>query len=99
MSGIQLVLLINTKNMINKNKVGLVFAVVIGGAHIVWSLLVFLGLGQALLDFIMWVHMINISLTVGPFNLMSSAILIVVTSIIGYLIGIVVATVWEKIHR
>lgn len=84
--------------MTNKNQVGLLFAVIIGGVHIIWSLLVFLGLGQALLDFIMWVHMINISFTVGPFDLMASATLIVVTSIIGYLIGVAVATAWEKIH-
>ncbi len=83
----------------NPNKVGLVFAIVIGGWHFVWSILVATGLGQLLYDFILWAHMIHLAVTIGPFNLVASITLIVVTTIFGYLIGYVASLVWNWMHR
>ncbi len=37
----------------NPNKVGFVFAVVLGGFHFVWALLVLSGLAQPIYDFIL----------------------------------------------
>ena len=42
--------------MTNSYKVGLVFAIILGGWHLVWSILVATGLGQALYDVILWAH-------------------------------------------
>ena len=85
--------------MNSPNKVGLVFAVVLGGWHLVWSILVATGLGQTLYDFILWAHMIHLAVTIGPFNLGASITLIVVTAIFGYLIGYIASLVWNRIHR
>ncbi len=85
--------------MSSPNKVGLVFAVVLGGWHLVWSILVAIGLGQILYDFILWAHMIHLAVTIGPFNLAASITLIVVTAIFGYLIGYIASLVWNRMHR
>jgi hypothetical protein len=47
--------------MADKNKVGLVGAALLGGWHLVWSILVATGIGQALYDFILWAHMIQLT--------------------------------------
>lgn len=82
----------------NTNKVGLVFAALIGGWHVVWSLLVFLGWGQPLVDFVLWAHMISIPYIVGPFNITASVTLVVLTAVFGYVIGCAAALVWKKVH-
>jgi len=58
--------------MSNPNKVGLVFAILLGGWHLVWSLFVATGLGQLLYDFILWAHMIHLAVTIGPFDFTAS---------------------------
>lgn len=82
----------------NKNKVGLVFAALIGGWHVVWSLLVFLGWGQPLMDFIFWAHMIHTPWIIGAFEMSASLALIAFTTVFGYIIGCVAAMAWNKIH-
>ena len=85
--------------MTNSYKVGLVFAIILGGWHLVWSILVATGLGQALYDVILWAHMIHLAVTIGPFDLAASITLIVVTTIVGYIIGYVASWVWNTMHR
>ncbi len=85
--------------MSNSNKVGLVFAILFGGWHLVWSILVATGVGQVLYDFILWAHMIHLAVTIGPFDLTASITLIVVTAILGYVIGYVASLVWNRMHR
>ena len=84
--------------MVNKNKVGLVFGALLGGWHLAWSVLVFLGVAQSLYDFIMWAHMIHVSVTIGPFEFGTAVTLIIITGIIGYVLGYIGAWVWNKVH-
>ncbi len=85
--------------MNNPNKVGLVFAILLGGFHLVWSILVATGVGQALYDFILWAHMIHLAITIGPFDLKAAITLIVVTALFGYVTGYVASLVWNRMHR
>ena len=85
--------------MSNLNKVGLVFAILLGGWHVVWSILVATGLGQILYDFVLWAHMIHLAVTIGPFDLIASVTLILVTTIFGYIIGYIGSIVWNRMHR
>jgi len=81
------------------NKVGLVFAILLGGWHVVWSILVATGLGQILYEFILWAHMIHLAVTIGPFDLRASLTLIVVTAIFGYVTGYIASLAWNRLHR
>lgn len=84
--------------MANPNKVGLVIAVLMGGWHVAWSLLVLIGWAQPILDFIFWAHMIKPVYLVKPFDLTAAVALIVITSVIGYVFGLVGAVIWNRLH-
>lgn len=82
----------------NAHKVGLVFACIIGGWHLVWSALVLAGVGQALINFILWAHMIHLAITIGPFDIAASLTLILVTATFGYAVGGIAAVIWNRVH-
>lgn len=85
--------------MANKNKVGLVFGALLGGWHLVWALLVLSGFAQTIYDFILWAHMIHIPITIGPFDITAAATLVVITAVMGYVMGYVGAWVWNRVYR
>lgn len=70
-----------------------------GGVHLLWSVLVLLGWGQGLLDFVFWAHMVDMQMTVGPFDGTAALTLVVVTSLVGYAAGYAFALLWNKMHR
>jgi hypothetical protein len=83
----------------NANKVGLVIGALIGGWHLLWSLLVLLGWAQRIIDFIFWAHMIKPVYVVKSFNLAATVTLIAITALIGYMFGFVGGVIWNKLHR
>lgn len=83
----------------NPHKVALVFAALMGGWHVVWSVLVVLGWGQPLINFVLWAHMIQVPYVVGPFDLVASVILIVFTAVMGYVGGYLIGLIWNRVHR
>ena len=82
----------------NPIRVGLVVGVVLGLYHAAWSALVALGLAQKLIDCILTLHFLKVPVTVEPFDLMRAAILVGVTFVVGVVIGIVFAIVWNLLH-
>lgn len=84
---------------LNPSKVGLAVGLFLGAYHLVWSILVAIGWGQAILDFVFWAHMIHMAITVGPFDVTATATLIVLTFVVGYVIGFAFAWIWNKLHR
>ncbi len=85
--------------MANPNKVGLVIGALIGGWHLVWSLLVLLGWAQPIIDFIFWAHMIKPVYFVKPFDPVAAVTLIVITAVIGYIFGFLGAVIWNRLQR
>ncbi|MEK7068676.1 MAG: hypothetical protein AAB964_02580 [Patescibacteria group bacterium] len=85
--------------MADKNKAGLVAGALLGGWHVVWSVLVLTGMGQVIYDFVLWAHMLHVPVVVGPFDVGASVTLIVVTAVFGYVLGYVGAWVWNRVHR
>ena len=84
---------------LNVNKVALSLGFFLGGWHLVWSILVMLGWAQGLLNFIFGLHMLSVPVQVLPFNITTSALLIVVTFAVGYMIGRIFATIWNRVHE
>jgi hypothetical protein len=81
------------------NKVGLVFAALIGGWHVMWMLLVLTKTAQPLLNFIFWAHMITPIYIIKPFDPIAAVTLLVMTSVTGYIFGYIGAIIWNKIHQ
>jgi hypothetical protein len=85
--------------LLDKNRAGLVVGAFLGIWHALWALLVWLGWGQRLIDFILWAHMIHVGYLVGPFDPLAAITLIVFTTTFGYVIGIFFAGVWNFLSR
>lgn len=84
---------------IDPAKTALTMGAFVGGLHLVWSILIALGWAQALVDFKLWVHMINVPIVVKSFELSTAVTLVVVTSIVGYIVGHVFARIWNRMHH
>ncbi len=86
-------------NHFNQQKTAFTFGVVLAGWHLMWSLIVALGVGQLIYDFVLWAHMIHLPIIIGPFDLQAAAVLIVMTFGVGYMMGWTFAYVWNRLHR
>jgi len=76
---------------LNPLKCGLTLGVLIGIAHIAWSVLVVLGLGQEVMDFIFRIHFLGVGFRVLPFDLTTATLLVAFTSGVAFLLGYGVA--------
>lgn len=86
-------------NQLNTTKTAYVFAIIFGGFHAFWALLIALGFAQTLIDFIFTLHMIVPFYQVAPFNIMIAVSLVVFTSLVGLIVGYIFARVWNKLHK
>ncbi|MBU0612081.1 hypothetical protein KKB58_01465, partial [Patescibacteria group bacterium] len=66
--------------------------------HLIWSILVLTGVAQIFIDFIFWLHMMRGPYIITRFTITQSLSLIVVTFVIGYLMGYIVAWLWNKFN-
>jgi hypothetical protein len=86
-------------NALNPTKTGIVVAVLIGGMHAFWLVLVAAGLAQSLIDFIFWIHFIRPVFAIESFEVGRALLLLGVTSAIGFIIGYVLALLWSAVHK
>ena len=84
---------------INKNKTGLTFGFLFAFMHLIWSVLVALGIAQVWLSFVFNIHMISIPAVVMPFNLIKAIVLIVITFVAGYIFGWLMAFFWNRCFK
>ena len=75
------------------------FGMLLGVWHLGWPLLVAFGWARPLIDFVLWMHFIRLDYVVQPFSLPIAAVLIVVTSVIGFTIASLFGLLWNKLHR
>ena len=80
-------------------RVGVAFGVFLGAGHALWSVLVAAGLAQTFMDFVFWLHFIRPPFTLEPFELMRALLLVAVTGAIGFVLGSVLAVIWNSVHR
>jgi hypothetical protein len=84
---------------IHPHRAALIAAILLGGWHFLWSLLVAVRWAQPLIDFIFWIHFIQPVYVVERFNIGVALLLIAVTAAIGYGIGWSFAVLWNKLHK
>lgn len=84
---------------VSMNAVGISVALLFGGVHVVWALLVASGLAQTLLNFVFWLHFIRLGWVVDSFEFGRAAGLVAMTSAIGYAVGAIFAVIWANLHR
>ena len=80
-------------------KAGLVFGILMGLCHLGWALMVAASWAQAIIDFILWMHLIKPIYTIAPFDLGAAVVLVVATTIAGFVLAFVFAMLWNKVHR
>lgn len=83
----------------NPFTVGLYTGLLIGFCHLIWVILVALGLAQRWMDFIFSLHFLNNPFQVGVFNMTTAVILVIMTFVVGYGFGWIATRVWNRIQR
>ncbi len=83
--------------MVNRNRVALFFAVVGGGVHLVWALVVAAGWAQKVVDWLYSLHFVQMTMTVQAFDFVNALYLVVVAFLVAYVAGFVLATLWNLI--
>jgi hypothetical protein len=83
--------------MMHPYKTGLALGGLAAGTHIIWSLIVALGWGQAWIDFVFSMHMLKPIVKVMPFDFGNAIGVIILAAIIGFVMGNVFAHIWNRI--
>ena len=84
---------------LNPTKTGLALGGLVGGVHLVWSILIAFGWAQTLVNFSQWAHMVSVPVVVKTFDLSAAITVIVIAGIIGAVVGNVFARIWNYLHR
>lgn len=84
---------------LKESSTALVVGMFVAVMHIIWSLLVFLGLARVYLTWILGLHFLNNPYAVQQFNITKAVTLVGFTFIVGYLLGWIFAIIWNKLHK
>ena len=82
-------------NHLSPHTTGLALGGLLGFIHLLWALLVFAGVAQGALNFVFRMHMLTTGITVDAFSFTRAIGLIVMTFVIGYVVGWLFAKVWN----
>lgn len=85
--------------MIDQHRTGLVFGILLGSVHLLWSILIAAGWAEPLMQWTMSLHRVESASMVLPFSLTHALTLLAVTLIVGYVIGYIFALIWNGIQR
>ena len=80
---------------ISPAKAAMSVGAVIGLYHLVWVILVAVGLAKPFLDFVLRLHFIQFDYEMAPFDVATAAGLVALTFSIGAAFGLVFALVWN----
>lgn len=89
----------NTEFGLNKNKIGLIVGGLSGSWHLLWSLLVGIGVAQPFLDWIYRLHFLSNPFHVGQFNAATATQLLLISFSGGYITGWFFAVLWNALPR
>ena len=84
---------------LNKAKTGLVLGLFMAIAHAAWVIIVGLGVAQGLIDWVSKMHLMENPYIVSDFNLSTAIGLLVMTFVVGYILGWVFAALWNGLKK
>lgn len=84
---------------LSKAKTGLVLGVFMAIVHAVWAVLVALGVAQGLIDWAVGMHMMVNPYVVSGFSLGTAVGLVVMTFVVGCVLGWVFAALWNSLRK
>ena len=76
---------------LNPWRAGMALGVFLGGWHLAWSIMVAIGWADAILQFILRIHFLQLQVSMAPFDVNLAATLVVVTTLVGFVLPVVVA--------
>ena len=80
----------------NPHKLGLAVGTLLAAWHALWSVLVWTGAAQPVLNFVFRLHMIAPPFQVAQFNLGTAAALVLITAAFGYAAGWGLGWMWNR---
>ncbi len=84
---------------LQSHETGLTLGTFVGVVHLLWSLLIAAGLAQPLLDFVFVLHRVTPVYQILPFDFLLAVGLVLVTAIVGYVVGFVFAKIWNQVQK
>ena len=84
---------------LKKHRAGVAVGIFAGLCHLVWVIIVGLGLGQIVLDRIHNVHHLTNPYTVTSLEVANAIILVAMAGVVGYLSGWVFAGLWNRLNK
>ncbi len=82
---------------LNIHKFGLVLGTFVGLVHLLWTLVVGFGFAESKLTFVLGMHFLSVPFTLLSFSWMGGLWLVVLSSIVGYVMGLIFSTIWNKV--
>ena len=76
-------------------KTGLTFGFLFGLGHLFWSALVAVHWAKPVIDFVLRLHSLKVSYEVLPFDLGAAALLVTITTLGGFTLGLALAFAWN----
>ena len=83
--------------MLNAKRVALALGGTFAAVHIIWSLVIALGWGQGLVDFLHSMHFIKPVVMVEPFNFGTAIGVVILAGIVGAVVGFIFANIWNRV--
>jgi hypothetical protein len=85
--------------VISVQRAGVVAGLVFAGWHFFWSALVAGDVAQPLIDFAFWMHFIKPVYVVESFEPVRAVLLVIVTGLVGYVLGCSFGLLWNRVRR
>jgi hypothetical protein len=83
---------------LNKNKTGLALGAYFVVLSLIWVIAVALGWAQPFINWVCKIKFVQPVYTIAPFDWGTAVILLIFSAVLGYILGWVLATIWNRIH-
>lgn len=84
---------------LSKTRSGLMFGALLSGFHLCWLILVAAGVAKKLLDWVLSLHFMSYTYSMLPFNYLDALTLLVLTFVVGYVFGYIVAAILNAVKE